>query len=218
MPDQDPKTLISQMPGVTRGTIHRLEAFSSLLEEWNQKFNLISKSTIPTMWERHFLDSAQLVRLLPKDRGLTIADMGSGAGFPGLVLAIMTNHKIHLIESIGKKASFLSKVISELSLDAIVHNERIENIKNLRADVVTARALKSLPELLPLANRLIKHDSFCIFLKGQTVDAELTAARKCWKFDFEKISSISDRSGCVLIVKNLHFSGGNVTGPRKRKK
>jgi len=215
MDDADKQVFIDALPGVSRETIHRLSVYAQMLEEWNQKFNLVSKSTIPTMWQRHFLDSAQLLKYLPESPKLTIADMGAGAGFPGLVISIMSGHKVHLIESIGKKATFLNAVVEKLGLDAIVHNERVEDLTNLHVDVVTARALKALPELLGLANRLIKKDSFCIFLKGQTLDAELTEANKWWKFSFEKFSSLSDRSGNVLIVRNLKNLGAYAATNRK---
>lgn len=218
MPSADNQIFRDAFPSVSRETIHRLETYARMLEEWNQKFNLVAKSTIPEMWQRHFLDSAQLLKYLPENKVLTIADMGSGAGFPGLVISIMSRHKVHLIESTGKKASFLQAVISELGLDAIVHNKRIEDIGNLRADVVTARALKALPELLALTKQLIKKDSFCVFLKGQNLDAELTAACKCWKFSYDRFSSLSDRSGNVLIVKNLQLLDGNVSANRKLRK
>lgn len=180
----------------------RLERYVELLVEWNEKINLVSANTLPDVWTRHILDSAQLIKYLPSQKAV-IADMGSGAGFPGMVLAIMTSHEIHLIESIGKKAHFLSEVAADLKLNIIVHQERIEEISDLRADVVTARALKALPEALKYANILIKKDSFCLFLKGQKVDTELTEASKCWNFAFDKFPSLSGDSGCVLKIRNL---------------
>jgi 16S rRNA (guanine527-N7)-methyltransferase len=140
--------------------------------------------------------------------------MGSGAGFPGLVLAILTDHKLHLIESIGKKANFLSTVAEELKLDVTVHPSRIESLK-LRADIITARALKALPELLVYANYLIKKDSICIFPKGQKLDEELTEAAKCWKFEVEKKPSLSDPSGTVLILRHLSWKDNKHNHGRK---
>lgn len=188
-------------PQASREALDKLKLYAARLVEWNEKFNLVAPATIPVLWTRHFLDSAQLVPYLPKGRS-TLADMGSGAGFPGLVLAVLTDHKIHLIESTGKKAQFLSAVAEELKLDVEVHNARIESLR-LKADIVTARALKALPELLGYANHLIKKESICLFPKGQKLDEELTEAAKWWKFEAEKKPSLSDPSGTVLILRHL---------------
>jgi 16S rRNA (guanine527-N7)-methyltransferase len=199
---------------VSHETIERLDRYAALVAEWNQKFNLIAESTLPHIWTRHFLDSAQLMLLIPKD-ARNLADMGSGAGFPGLVLSIMGMPDVHLIESIGKKAEFLRTVIRELNLDAQVHQERIENMHGLRVDVVTARALKPLPELLALAKHLVKKDSTALFLKGQSLEDELTESARSWKFGCKKVPSISDRSGVVLIVRNIQPT--HAESRRKRK-
>jgi 16S rRNA (guanine527-N7)-methyltransferase len=132
-----------------------------------------------------------------------IADLGSGAGFPGLVLAIMGGFEVHLIESTGKKAAFLRAVIEALKLKAIVHQERIEAIRDFRADIITARALKPLPELLGLAKPLMKRDSYCLFLKGEKTDEELTESAKCWKFDSKAQPSLSSPLGRVLMIRNI---------------
>lgn len=165
---------------------------------------MVAASTLPSIWSRHFLDCAQLCPLIPKNsEGL--ADMGSGAGFPGIVLSIMGVKKVNLIESTGKKANFLRAVIENLRLDAIVHQERVENLKTLKVDVITARALSPLPELLKLAHRLAKAESLCLFLKGQNADSELTESAKNWSFECEKLTSISDDSGSVLILRGLKY-------------
>lgn len=194
---------------VSHETIHRLSAYKAMLEDWNSRFNLVSESTLPHIWTRHFLDSAQLMPFIPESAAV-LADMGAGAGFPGLVLAILAQGqgrdlKVHAIESTGKKAAFLQAVIDELKLNAVVRNERIEDIKDLKADVVTARALKPLPELLKYANRLINKDSVCLFLKGKSAAEELTEARKYWTFDAEIRQSVSDDSGSVLALRGLRY-------------
>jgi len=191
---------------VSHETLKKLDRYAELLIEWNTKFNLVSQTTLPHVWRRHFLDSAQLARFIP-EKAKTIADLGSGAGFPGIVLSIMGTSEIHLIESIGKKAVFLREVVKELTLNAIVHQARAESISDTKFDVITARALKPLPELLVLSKPLMKKDSLAIFLKGQSVDGELTEARKYWKFDCEMFHSLSDPSGRVLKIKNLQSSG-----------
>jgi len=191
--------------GVPHETVHNLSTYEKLLIEWNQKFNLVATSTLPHIWLRHFSDSAQLARYIPAE-AKTLADMGSGAGFPGLVIGIMKPKlKITLIEATGKKADFLQTVVDTLKLDVTVRRDRVEAIKNLRVDVVTARAMKALPELLKYASQLVTKDSICLFPKGKHAAEELTQALKYWTFDVEKHPSLSDDSGTVLVIKKLVF-------------
>ncbi len=194
---------------VPRETIHRLSVYQDMLGTWNEKFNLVSESTLPHVWTRHILDSAQLLPFIP-EYSLTLADMGAGAGFPGLVLAIMAQDlnrplRVTAIESIGKKADFLQAVVDELKLNVEVRRERIEAIRDLKADIVTARALKALPELLKYANHLTHKDTICLFLKGKSLAEELTEAKKCWTFTAETHPSRSDDSGSVLVLKELRY-------------
>ncbi len=187
---------------VSRETTAKLERYEALLKEWNERFNLVAASTIPHIWQRHFLDSAQLFPLLPS-KATRLVDLGSGAGFPGMVLAIMGVPEVHLIESTGKKARFLETVAAELGLNVTVHNERAEKVRNLAADVVTARAVTALPELLSLAKPFMGKDSVTLFLKGEKADAELTEAHKYWTFSVEKKGSLSDPSGTILKLCDL---------------
>ena len=194
---------------VPRETIHRLSVYHDMLVTWNERFNLVAESTLPHIWLRHFIDSAQLLSFIP-DFSLTLADMGAGAGFPGLVLAIMAQDlnrplRVTVIESIGKKADFLQAVVDELKLNVDVRRERIEAIRDLKADIVTARALKALPELLKYANHLTHKDTICLFLKGKNIAEELTEAKKCWTFTVETHPSRSDDSGSVLVLKELRY-------------
>ncbi len=200
---------------VSHETLSRLDRYAELLIEWNERFNLVAESTLPHIWKRHFLDSAQLLNFLP-NKNLRLADLGSGAGFPGLVLNIMGVSNIHLVESIGKKAEFLKHVIEELNLTAIVHHARIEALGNLAFDAITARALKPLPQLLNLCKPLIKKDSFLFFLKGQQAEVELTEAAKYWKFDIEIVPSVSDHSGRVLKITNPQSKGRNANAARAK--
>jgi 16S rRNA (guanine527-N7)-methyltransferase len=197
-----------------RGALLKLERYAELLAEWNQLFNLVSEASLPHIWRRHFLDSAQLAKYIPA--GAHTADLGSGAGFPGLVLSILGIKHVHLIESIGKKARFLEAVVKELKLDAVVHNVRIESLHDMRFDVITARALKPLPHLLKLAKPLMKKESFCLFLKGKQLDIELTETAKYWRFGRETFSSLSDRSGCVLKISNLEPKPGHPDAVRRK--
>ncbi len=150
------------------------------------------------------MDSAQLMGFAPPE-AKEFVDMGSGAGFPGLVLSILGAHKMHLIESTGKKANFLRAVIDDLKLNVTVHQQRIEEVRDIKADIITARALGSLDDLFRLAQNKLKKETICLFLKGRSVAEELTESQKKWKFDCEKAASISDPSGSVLVIKNLEF-------------
>jgi 16S rRNA (guanine527-N7)-methyltransferase len=195
--------------GVSRETIHKLSTYEKMLVEWNEKFNLVAASTLPHIWTRHFLDSAQLMPLIP-ETAMTLADMGAGAGFPGLVLAIMAQelHKnLHItsIEGTGKKADFLQTVVDELKLNVTIRRERIEAIKDLKTDLITARALKALPELLKYANYLMHKETICLFLKGKSVAEELTQALKYWTFKQEIHPSRSDDSGKILVLSNIRY-------------
>jgi 16S rRNA (guanine527-N7)-methyltransferase len=187
---------------ISRETISKLDRYAELLKEWNQKFNLIADSTFPIIWQRHFLDSAQMMKYIPEG-AQTLADLGSGAGFPGMVLSIMGFPKVHLIESIGKKANFLREVVKQLGLNADVHQMRIESLHKFTFDVITARALKPLPQLLKYAKPLMKKESVGLFLKGKQVEDELTESAKYWKFDYELFPSLSDSSGRVIKIFNL---------------
>ncbi len=179
-----------------------LEHYAALLFTWNAKFNLVASSTLPQLWTRHMLDSAQLFPLLPKGTK-RLVDLGSGAGFPALVLSILGVPEVHVIESIGKKATFLQTVVKELNLNVVVHHARIESVRDVQADVVTARALTALPTLLSLAKPFMGPTSTALFLKGEKADAELTEAAKYWTFGVEKNPSLSDPSGIILRINEL---------------
>jgi 16S rRNA (guanine527-N7)-methyltransferase len=206
--DQEKQDFLEAFP-VSYETIHKLSTYRDMLVEWNGKFNLVAASTLPHIWARHFLDSAQLMAFIP-ETALTLADMGAGAGFPGLVLALLAQDKklplhIHSIESTGKKADFLQAVIDALKLNVTVRRDRVENIRDLKVDIITARAMKALPELLKYANYLLHKDTICIFPKGRAAAEELTQARKYWTFTEEIHPSRSDDSGSVLVLSGLRY-------------
>ncbi|MDX9689672.1 MAG: 16S rRNA (guanine(527)-N(7))-methyltransferase RsmG [Proteobacteria bacterium] len=180
----------------------RLTRYADLLKDWSARMNLVAPSTLPQLWQRHLLDSAQLLPLLPRETSCLV-DMGSGAGFPGLVLAALGVPEVHLIESIGKKARFLEAVAADLSLNIIVHNCRLEAIRGLKADVVTARALTSLPDLLRYAAPFMGPSSVALFLKGEKAPSELTEARKYWTFTCEETPSLTAPTGVVLAICKL---------------
>ena len=187
--------------GVSRETLDRLQIYADLLARWNRAINLVGPATLSDLWRRHMLDSAQLIPLLPTRDLLTLADLGSGAGFPGLVLALCDVGEVHLIESDQKKTTFLREVLRETSTAATIHCERIESISDLQVDVVTARALAPLADLVAYAAPLMKPDGLCLFLKGQGIADELTQLPKALQDKCDRIPSRSDLSGCVLRLE-----------------
>ncbi len=190
---------------VSRETLDRLTTYVNLLAEWNERLNLVAPSTVAEVWRRHILDSAQLAPLIPPD-ARTIVDLGSGAGFPGLVLAIMladrAGLKVHLVESIQKKCRFLEAVIAATGAPAEVHACRAEDMR-MKADVLTARAVAPLDRLLPMAHPFFRPDTIALFLKGRSLNDELTLATKSWTLHGTPIPSGSDPSGFVLRVTGL---------------
>lgn len=181
--------------------------WESLLQKWNARINLVAPNSLPEFWSRHALDSAQVLPLIP-DEAKVIVDFGSGAGFPGIAVAIEARHttpdrQVHLIESVGKKASFLKSVSRETGLKTTVHARRIEAIPSLKADIITARAFAPLHRLLPLAWHHIANDGQLVLLKGEGVDAELDEAAQDWQFDSHRTRSLTDDGGCILQIRNL---------------
>ena len=189
---------------VSRETLQRLEIYAGLLVKWQAKINLVGPATLPDLWRRHFLDSAQLLPLLPAAAG-TLVDLGSGAGFPGLVLAIMTDWSVHLLDSDQRKCAFLRQVALDCGvLDRVtIHAKRIEQVTGIAADVVTARACAPLDELLALAEPFIGEKGTGVFLKGTQVEEELTQAQRHWTMRLDRRESISDPAGKILIVSHL---------------
>jgi 16S rRNA (guanine527-N7)-methyltransferase len=189
---------------VSRETLQRLATYTALLEKWQAKINLVGPATLPDLWRRHFLDSAQLLPLLPATNG-ALVDLGSGAGFPGLVLAIMTDWRVHLLDSDQRKCAFLRQVALDCGvLDRVtIHAKRIEQVTGIAADVVTARACAPLAELLDLAAPFIGEKGTGLFLKGAQAEEELTQAQRRWTMRLDKRESISDPAGTILIVSHL---------------
>lgn len=172
----------------------KLRQYADLLLRWNATLNLIAARDATLVWERHIADSLQLVPLMPEGvaRGI---DLGTGGGFPGLVLAIATGVPFDLIESDRRKASFLRTAVLETGAPATVHCCRIEEATVAPAPLLTARALAPLPRLLPLAARLLTDDGVCLFLKGAKVDEELAAAERDWTMDVKRVPSRTSRMG-----------------------
>ena len=192
---------VGELLNVSRETIEKFQAYLTLLEKWQRRINLVSNSTLAEAWQRHILDSGQLAaHYPPKTRH--ILDVGSGAGFPGLVLAIMGGVMVDLVESDQRKAVFLSTVVRELGLSAKVHSQRIETMPNLCADVITARALAPLPKLLNLIETQVSPECVCLFLKGASVEDELTNLQSYSTMICETHPSLSGSTGVVLEMKN----------------
>ncbi len=190
--------------GATSGQIADLERYRAMLEDWNSRMNLVGPSAMAVFWSRHALDSAQLIRLAPE--ALRWADLGTGAGLPGLVLAILLKGRegaqVHLVESLAKRCRFLTEVVSELELPAKVHNARAEDVK-IEVEVVTARAVAALPKLLGFAEPYLKRGARGLFLKGQAAEAELAEARAAgWKLDATLIESLSDPDGRIVDIRS----------------
>lgn len=195
---------------VSRETVDRLSAYAALLVKWQQRINLVSAATLEELWRRHMLDSAQLLPLLPAG-ARKVVDLGSGAGFPGLVLAILGVPEVHLIESDQRKCIFLAEAARASGLTAgpnpIIHNGRIETISGLNADAITARACAPLDQLLSYAQKFLWHDGKALFLKGAAVEEELTRARKNWHMELERFPSASDPTGCILRIGQVRRAG-----------
>lgn len=191
---------------VSRETWHRLDAVVALLLRWQPAVNLVSASSLAKLWTRHVADSLQLFPLAPEAR--TWVDLGSGGGFPGLVLACamaeLDGARVHLIESDQRKAAFLREAARTAAVPATVHAQRIETVASTwagRADVISARALAPLSRLLDHAEPWLQSGAQALFLKGQDVERELTESSKSWHMDVELLASITDPLGRIVHVR-----------------
>lgn len=192
---------------VSRETYLRLERFGEAFQHWNSRINLASASTLPQLWDRHILDSAQLYPLAPHARHWV--DIGSGGGFPGAVIAILLSERpethIDLVESNRKKAAFLATALGAATAPARVHALRIEDstLKIPSADIVTARALAPLPALLELAAPWLQAGARGLFHKGREFEAEIEESRSTWRYDLVTHKSKTSRDGAILEISNL---------------
>jgi 16S rRNA (guanine527-N7)-methyltransferase len=189
---------------VSRESRAALEKYVEVLLVWQKRINLIGPSTVKQLWKRHILDSLQLLPLLPAGTR-TIAELGSGAGIQGLVIAIAANLEAHLYESNGKKAAFLRAAIRQTGARAIVHQVRLETLGRQSeiptVDAVVARAVAPLRLLLEYAEPFLATGAIGLFHKGQDVDAELTEATKYWNINFKLHSSMCDSHGVILEIR-----------------
>jgi 16S rRNA (guanine527-N7)-methyltransferase len=203
---------------VPRETIHRLTRYADLLAEWQKRTNLVGPSTLPALWSRHFADSAQLCGLAPNAR--LWLDLGSGAGFPGLVVAIVQtgrpDFRMHLVESNRKKCAFLAEVVRETKAPVDIHAMRIEDLaesaQSLKPDVVSARALAPLPRLFELAAPFFGERTKGLFPKGREAEAEIEAADRDWEFDLRLIPSLTSPDSQIVEVMRLRPRSGTKAG------
>ncbi len=195
----------ARLSGASPTQMADLERFLERLAAGNAVMNLVGPATIPDFWNRHAWDSAQLLRIAPGE-ALVWADLGAGAGFPGLVLAILGKDRpgfhVHLVESMAKRCRFLTEVVEALDLPASVHNERAENL-DLPVDIVTARACAPLFRLLGYARPYLQSGATGLFLKGQDVVPEMREAARYWEYEADVVPSKSDSRGRIVRVKRL---------------
>ena len=194
----DPDAAIEALPAETIARLHR---FADLLARWNNRINLIAPSDLPNLWTRHIADSLQLVPLLP--HGTSVIDLGSGAGFPGLIIAICTNRLVTLVESDTRKASFLREAARETAARVTIVNARIEDTVIPPAPIITARALAPLPLLLEWAVPLLRPDGTCLFLKGRKAEDELTDAAATWHMTVVRTPSRTNPDGVILALSHI---------------
>ncbi len=206
-----------ELTPVSRETLDRLDRFAGLLLQCQRHVNLIAPSTETSLWTRHIADSLQLLELAPQGR--IWADLGAGAGFPGLVigcaLAEVPGAGVHLIESNLKKAAFLREAVRATDIPAVVHERRIADFVSEppeRIDIVTARAVAPLAELLAAAYPLLIKGALGLFPKGQGVDAELTEAAKCWSIKTSLAVSRTEPRARIVVVRGVE----RLTGPHPR--
>lgn len=177
-----------------------LDAYAKLLTEWNQKVNLVSPNTVPGLWERHIEDSAQLAFYLP-EKDTVIADIGSGAGLPGIVLSALGYTQMHLVESDQKKAIFLQEAARVCEVKPTIHNERVERL-SFKADIIVARAFAGLADLLKLTRNIAKAETKFVLLKGENVADELSEAQRNYTFTHSLHPSRTG-PGFILIIEQL---------------
>ena len=192
---------------VSRETLNGFYEYETLLSKWNEKINLVSKNTLVDIWERHFLDSGQIIKHVEAS-GKRWVDVGSGAGFPGLVVALLLRDRkidcdLVLVEKNPKKGFFLNEVIRKLNLSVEVVNDNIYTLEPLNADILTARAFSELNNLIEIAFRHRKKEGICLFLKGENYRIELDKTLNYWFFDYDIVDSLSSSSGKIIRVKKI---------------
>jgi len=187
--------------------VDKLDFYLSSIIKHNKHTNLIGKSTIENIWDRHVLDCLQLTKHITNKK-LRIIDLGTGAGLPGILLSITGYQKILMVDSVKKKTDFVRKIIKDLSLTAKIQNKRIEKPPTSQHDIVVSRALAPLVKLLTYARLYSNKNTTSLFLKGRNAISEIDIATKVYFFEFEKIKSLSSDEGCVLKINNIKNKNG----------
>ena len=195
-------TEVQRLLGLDDATRQRLEAYAALLVKWQARINLVAPATLPDLWSRHVLDSGQLLAHMAGHAG-PVLDLGSGAGFPGLVLAIMGRDDVTLVESDTRKAAFLREAARITDTKVAIEACRIEALRPIRAGIVTARALAPVSELLHYARPFSDKSTLYLFLKGERAEDELTTARVRWSMSVDKAPSLSDARGVILRLEGV---------------
>ena len=201
---------------VSAATLDRLATYQAVLTRWQRAVNLVAPATIPDIWHRHFADCLQLARFIPEGEGRALADLGSGAGFPGLVLAAHFADRggpaVILVESDQRKAAFLREAARAMEISVEILSTRIESDANLAVlrcvDFVTARALAPLPRLFSLVSPFLSPAAVCIFLKGRTAAREIAEAREVWSFELDVHPSLTEEEASVLVVRAIEPRSG----------
>ncbi|MDU9006058.1 16S rRNA (guanine(527)-N(7))-methyltransferase RsmG [Sedimentitalea todarodis] len=193
-------------PNVSRETLDRLNCFEALVQKWNPRINLVSRKSLDDLWPRHIIDSIQVFR--STDKAGHWVDLGSGGGFPGIVIAILAAEErpevgVTLVESDQRKCAFLRTAIRETGVKCRVLAKRIELVEPQNADVLSARALTNLPGLLEFAERHLSTDGLALFPKGVTWQKEVAEARRAWRFNVESVDSSTEAGAVILKVKGI---------------
>ena len=187
---------------ISREIEGKLKLYVDILLHWQKKINLISNNTIDDVWQRHIIDSLQLASFI-SDKNRKIVDIGSGAGLPGMVLAIAGYSGVHLVESDRKKALFLSEVKRQLNVDVEIYNDRVEGIEVDEVDVIIARACAPLNKIMGLSHRLILENTIGIFLKGEGFEKEMNEFTKSYKADILAYPSVTNDKSAILNISNI---------------
>lgn len=194
-------------PDVSRETSEKLEGFVELLRRWNDRINLVAPSTLLDVWTRHIADSAQLLKFAPTN-ARDWMDLGTGGGFPGLVVAILAAEvrpdlKVVLVEADQRKAAFLREASRVTLTPVTILAQRVESVPSMQVDIVSARALASIEGLLSLAARLVRPDGAILLLKGRSVAEEVASARRKWSFSMEQTPSVGGEGGTVVRIRDV---------------
>jgi len=187
--------------------IDKVDFYLSAIIKHNKHTNLIGKSTIENIWDRHVLDCLQLTNYI-KNKKFKIIDLGTGAGLPGVLLSIVGYQKVLMVDSVKKKTDFVRQITRELSLSAKIQNKRIEKPPTLQHDIIVSRALAPLTTLLTYARMYSNKNTTSLFLKGRNANVEIDIAKKAYFFEFEKIKSLSSDDGCILKINNIKNKNG----------